>query len=130
MPQARARGTNQLAVAGGGFVREDLAVADMHNAMRKLRDISFVRHEHDGIALGVQMVEERHDLLAGLGVEIAGRLIGEDDRRMIDQGTGDGYALALAAKSSLGLCIMRDSSPTSVRVCRARARRSAAGVPL
>ncbi len=52
----------------------------MHNAMRKLRDISFVRHEHDGIALGVQMVEERHDLLPVL----ESRLPVGSSARMID----------------------------------------------
>ena len=47
-------------------VVSDHAVADVDDAVRVLRDIVFVRDHKDGIALAVQMVEERHDLIAGL----------------------------------------------------------------
>ena len=39
----------------------------------------------------------RDDLAAGLGVEVAGRLVGEQDARPVDEGAGDGGALHLAA---------------------------------
>ena len=37
-----------------------------------------VGHQDDGVALGVEPAEGRHDLGAGLGIEVASRLVGED----------------------------------------------------
>ena len=61
-----------------------------------------MRHHDDRVALRVELLEERHDLLAGLGVEITGRLVGEDDGRIVDEGARDGDALALAAGEFVG----------------------------
>jgi hypothetical protein len=44
----------------------------------------------------VDLVQERDELRAGGRVEVARRLVGEDDRRPPDEGPGDGDALALA----------------------------------
>ena len=41
--------------------------------------------------------------MAGLGVEIAGRLVGEDQRRARRRGAGDGDALLLAARKLRGV---------------------------
>ena len=49
------------------------------------------------IYAGVQPFEHPHDLDAGLRVEIPGRFVREQDRRIVDEGTGDGDALALTA---------------------------------
>src|SRR5579872_4782804 len=81
----------------GGLVGEDLSVADVYNAMRIVGDVGLVCHQDDGIALGVQRIEQRHDLDAGLRIEIAGRFVCEDDGRTVDQSTRDGNALTLAA---------------------------------
>ena len=43
------------------------------------------------------------DDLAGLGVEVGGGLVGEDDGGLGDEGPGDGHALALAAGEVVGL---------------------------
>ena len=53
--------------------------------------------DDDGVAFGVDGLEEVGDLFLGLGVELAGGLVGEDDVRVVDQGAGDGDALFLAA---------------------------------
>ena len=53
--------------------------------------------DDDGAAFGVDGLEEVGDFFLGLGVELAGGLIGEDDVRVVDQGAGDGDALFLAA---------------------------------
>ena len=45
----------------------------------------------------MQPREQRHDLGAGLRIEVAGRLVGEQDRRVVDQRPRDRHALALAA---------------------------------
>ena len=59
------------------------------------------------LPLFVEVVEEGHDLVAGFGVEVSGGLVCEDDGGVVDQGAGDGDALALAARELVGLCIMR-----------------------
>ena len=82
------------------------------------------------LPLGVELVEEGHDLIAGVGVEVAGGLVGEDDGGLVDEGAGDGDALALAAGELVGLVHMRPPRPTDSRTSVARAVRSAAGVPL
>ena len=38
-----------------------------------------------------------HDLVGGLRVEVAGRLVGQQDRRVVDQRARDRHALLLAA---------------------------------
>ena len=45
----------------------------------------------------VQIADEREDLVAGVRVEVAGRLVGQDDRRVDRQRARDGHPLALAA---------------------------------
>ena len=60
-------------------------------------DVGLVRHEHDRVAGAVQAIEERHDLDAGFRVEIPGRLVGQENRRIVDQSPGDGDALSLTA---------------------------------
>ena len=50
----------------------------------------------------VEVVDEAQDFGAGVGVEIAGGLVGEEDGRLEGQGAGDGDALALAAGELVG----------------------------
>src|SRR5262245_1524102 len=73
------------------------AVADMDGAVGEGRDVGFVGDEHDGVAGFVQALEQPHDLGAGFRVEVAGRLVGEQDRRVVDERAGDGDALTLTA---------------------------------
>ena len=44
-----------------------------------------VRHQHDGDSLGVELLEHPQDLDAGVGIEVAGGLVGQDQRGTIDQ---------------------------------------------
>ena len=46
----------------------------------------------------VEVVERVDDLGAGVAVEVAGRLVGQHERRLADDGAGDGHPLALAAR--------------------------------
>ena len=61
------------------------------------RNVGFVRHHDDGAALAVQAVEDLDDLLARLGIQVSGRLVGQDDFRIVDQGAGNGDPLLLTA---------------------------------
>ena len=49
-----------------GLVRGDFAVADMDDAVRVLGDIVLVSHQNDGVALGMEVREQRHDFVTGL----------------------------------------------------------------
>src|SRR5437660_12616406 len=79
------------------LVGPDHAVADSDDAVSVLCDIVFMRDHDDGIALRMQAVHERHDLVASLGVQVAGGLIGQDDRRIVDESARNGHTLALTA---------------------------------
>ncbi len=68
-------------------------------------DIVFVGDEHDGVALLVEAFEERHDFVAGGGVEVAGRFVGQQNRWIVDQGASYGNTLALTAGELVGLVV-------------------------
>ena len=51
---------------GGNFIGRNLAVADVDDPMGILGDVRLVGHHDDGIAFGVQFIDKRHDLHAGL----------------------------------------------------------------
>src|SRR5436190_2078029 len=53
----------------------------------------------------MQIAEQVQDLPAGLGVEVSRRLIGEEERRFVDQRAGDRHALALAAGQLVRLMV-------------------------
>ena len=65
-------------------------------------DVGFVGDQDDGDAFFVEFAEQRHDFFAGVAVEVAGRLVGEDQAGGVDQGAGDGDALLLAAGDARG----------------------------
>ena len=66
-----------LALLLNFFVFRDFTVSNENDAVRVQGDIVFVSNKHDSIALLVQPLEQRHDFVAGRGVEVAGRLVGE-----------------------------------------------------
>ena len=61
-----------------------------------------MRDLYDGRSFTVQLAEELHDLLGLTGVQIAGRLIGQEQRRLVNDGARDSYELLLAPESWLG----------------------------
>ena len=52
---------------------------------------------HDDQLGGGDVLEDLHDLCAGLGIEGSCRLVRQDDIRVVDQGAGDGHTLNLAS---------------------------------
>ena len=66
------------------------------------RDVGFVSHQDDGVAVLMQLVKQRHDFGAGGGVQVPGRLISQDEGRIVDQRAGDRDSLALAAGELIG----------------------------
>lgn len=55
-----------------------------------------VGHHHDGATLGVKFRQKADHLSGRLGVEITGRLIGQNDRRIVGQHAGQGHPLLLS----------------------------------
>ena len=77
------------------------AAGDERDAPRRPRcasvDSSWVAMQH-GHADLVEVDEQVDDLARGLGVEVGGRFVGEQDRRAVDDGARDAQALLLAAR--------------------------------
>ena len=64
-----------------GVILDDLAVRDPHNAPGRGGDPVVMGDENDGAALLVQLLEEAQHLVARPGIQCAGRLIRQQDRR-------------------------------------------------
>ena len=72
-------------------------------------------HEHHRDApLAVELLEGLHDLAAGAGVEVAGRLVGQQQLRLADQRPGDGDPLLLTAGELRGLVPHAVAEPDGV----------------
>ena len=61
--------------------------------------------DDDGHALFVQLLEDTHDIFAGLRVQGAGRFVGQQQTGAVDQGTGNGDALLLTAGEFIGAVV-------------------------
>src|ERR1700733_322741 len=81
----------------GRLVTLNFAVANANHAISVQCDVRLVRDENNGVALLVEPCEESHDFFAGLGIEVAGWFIGEENRRTIYESASDRDALALPA---------------------------------
>src|SRR5258708_19147011 len=75
------------------------SILDVNNTVSISRDIVLVRYQDDCIAFRLQAVEQSHDFVARLGVEISGGLVSQDDGRGIYQSACNGDALPLAGRS-------------------------------
>ena len=85
----------------GQHILHDVAVEEVDDAAGVARVALRVGDHHDGGALLVEFGEQVHHLLAVLGVEVAGGLVGEDELGVGDHGAGDGDALLLSARELL-----------------------------
>ena len=86
----------------------DPAVAQLDCPLRVARRERAVRHQDDGqVPLGVELPQQREDRLPRLRVEVAGRLVGQDESRLGHERPRDGDALLLAA-GELGGAAARD----------------------
>ena len=84
---------------------ENLAMAQRNLALSERGHLGVVGDHDDGVALGVQVLEQfGDDRLVG-GVEVAGRLVGQKNRWVIDEGAGDADTLLLAAGEFTGQMI-------------------------
>ena len=75
-----------------------MPVFKYHSAFAKKGNIVLVGYESYGTTLLIKALEKFHYLVRGFGIEVTGSLIGEEDNRLIHEGTRDGYPLLLPAR--------------------------------
>ena len=78
-------------------VEMDMAMGELDAAVGLAGDVGIVSNHEDGVAGTVELAKELEDDGFVGFVEIAGGLVGEDELRLIDEGTGNGHTLLLAA---------------------------------
>ena len=87
----------------GIAVVDHLAVLQTDDAVCLHGNGVIVGDEHHGVALIVQLLQHAQHFAAGVAVQCAGGLVGQDDRRVAHQCPRDGNALLLAAGKLVGL---------------------------
>ena len=92
--ESRARWTASLGVR---LLRDDHTVLHGHDSIGVGRQFVIVSHDDEGCPTrAVQLTEERKQGIAGMGIEVACRLIGQDEIRLLHQGARDGDPLLFA----------------------------------
>src|SRR5712691_3692938 len=87
----------------GCRLAEDLPVLNLEDPMGDVGHAGVVRHDDDRLLeLLVEATEQVEDLLPGLRVEFAGRLVRQEERRIVREGDPDGDPLLLAAAQFVG----------------------------
>ena len=90
--------------------------------------VHIVGDQNDGVALSVQLLEDRHHLLAALAIQCAGRFIGEDHFAAIGQRPGDTDPLLLTAgELARGMVAAIGQPQSAQQLTRARLAIRAAG---
>ena len=69
----------------------------------RANQLAVVRRHEDGGPFRVDLAEQVHDLEGEIGIEIARRLVREDERRLVDERPRDRDALLLAARQLDGI---------------------------
>ena len=62
-------------------------------------------HHQGGLELVLHGPQDLVDLIAGLGIELAGRFVGENQKRPFHQGASDGHPLLLTAGELVGVVL-------------------------
>src|ERR671913_869319 len=73
-----------------------------HPLAHHVHHLPVVGRDQDGGAYAVDPVQELHDTDAGCGVQVARRLVGDEDGRLRYEGPGYGDTLLLAAREHFG----------------------------
>jgi hypothetical protein len=107
---------------------DDLAIDHAHDPIGRTADADVVGDDQERQpTLAVQAAHQRHDILGVLAVEVSRRLVGPDDRRIVDERAPDRRPLPLPAESSSGTCAPRSANPTISSAANALRRASLAG---
>ena len=127
MRTANSRVDSRRRVGAGLLVADDAAVGELDHAAAHLVDHRHVvGGDHDRRAGAVDAVEQLHDPDRGLGIEVAGRLVGQQQRRVVDERARDRDALLLAAGELVGVVVQLRARARSGAGCPAPSRGSRA----
>jgi hypothetical protein len=86
-----------------GSARPQLAVFEGDDAVEAMGEFEIVGRNEGGKALGADdLDQDRHDVRPGGVVEIAGRLVGEEDLGVVGERANEGDALLFAAREPGG----------------------------
>ena len=94
--------TQQLHLPPSLPVIRDDSVADIDYAMGIFGNVVLVRDQDYGIALRVELIEEGHDLVSGLGIEVSSGLVGEKDGWIVDKCPRNRDSLPLTSGEFIG----------------------------
>ena len=98
------------------LVSDDSPVLEFDDPLAHLVDHEVVVGGHqDRRARSIDPVEESHDADACAGVEVARRLVAQEDRRSIDESPSDGDPLLLAAGELMGQALLLARKPDEVQ---------------
>ena len=102
----------------------DAAVAQDEPRIGHRRQLGVVRHEHERrAARRVDVAQQLHDVAAVGAVEVAGRLVGQHDRRIVGQRARERHALLLAARELRRVVMRAAGQPDFLEQRSARAPR-------
>ena len=80
------------------LIRSNFPIADADDTVGVIGDVTLVSDQNDRVSFRAKLIEKFHDLDTGLGIEVSGRLVCENDRRMVDERACDRDTLALAPR--------------------------------
>jgi len=90
-----------------GFIADDAPVPESDDPPAESGDVRLMGHEDDrDPRFPVEFHEKLHDLDTGMGVQITGGLIGQDQRRLVHESACDGHPLLLAAGKLVRVMIL------------------------
>ena len=103
-----------LACARRAEVLDDPAVGEEEDPVGDRRGARVVGDHHGRLAVARRPTSRSSSRISPLvaRVEVAGRLVGEHDRRPRDERPGDATRCCWPPESSLGRCVRRSPSPT------------------
>ena len=78
----------------------------MYHAVSPKRSLGIVRDQHDCLAALLHGLERVEYHLTGCGIQVAGWLVGKNDRRVVYQRTSNSYALHLTTGKLIGLVLV------------------------
>jgi hypothetical protein len=79
-------------------IAQHAAVAQAHHTLAMGGNFVFVGHDDDRLSFGMNLPKKREDLDRRRTVEISSRLVGEKDRRSIEDGARDRNTLTLTSR--------------------------------
>ena len=108
------RRTQACGLNGLEMVAHDLPVGDLDLARHRLCQFLVMGDDDHRLAVGYKLVKEVKYTMRCFLVQVAGRLVGDDQGRVVGQGADDSGALLLAAADHAGQLVRLVGQPDHV----------------